>query len=57
MTIVVKRSFNSGEISPTLWQRTDVERINSGCRLCQNFLVHSHGAVYRRPGIRKWAIV
>lgn len=57
MTIVVKRSFNSGEISPTLWQRTDVERINSGCRLCQNFLVHSHGAVYRRPGIRRWAVV
>lgn len=57
MAGIVKRSFNAGEISPTLWQRTDVEKVNSGCRLCKNFLVHAHGAVFRRPGIKKWAVV
>ncbi len=51
-TAIVKRSFNAGEISPTLWQRTDVGKTSSGCRLLKNFLVHAHGAVYRRPGIR-----
>lgn len=57
MTRIVKRSFNSGEISPTLWQREDVEKTNSGCRLLKNFMVHVHGAVYRRPGIRRWAVI
>lgn len=55
MKEIVKRSFNSGELSPTLWQRTDVDKVFNGCRLCKNFLVHSHGAVFRRPGIRLWA--
>lgn len=57
MSVILKRSFNSGELSPMLWQRTDVDKVNSGCRLCKNFLVHPHGGVFRRPGIRKWAKV
>lgn len=57
MTPIVKRSFNGGEVSPTLWQRTDVDKVQSGCRLLKNFLVHAHGAVYRRPGIRRWAVI
>lgn len=52
MTGIVKRSFNSGEISPTLWQRTDVDKTATGCRLLKNFLVHAHGSVHRRPGVR-----
>lgn len=57
MTPIVKRSFNSGEVSPTLWQREEVEKISAGCRLLKNFLVHIHGAIFRRPGIRKWAVI
>lgn len=53
-TPIVKRSFNTGEIAPTLWQRDDVEKVDSGCRLLLNFLVHSHGAIYRRPGFVMW---
>lgn len=56
-TPIVKRSFNLGEVAPTLWQRTDVDKLDAGCRLLKNFLVHEHGAVFRRPGFVKWATI
>jgi len=52
---LLKRSFNAGEVSPTLWRRTDVERVQVGCRTLKNFFVHPHGAAVRRPGFVRWS--
>lgn len=57
MTRLVKKAFNAGEVSPTLWQRDDVDKVHMGCRYLLNFFVHTHGAVFRRAGIVKWGVL
>ncbi len=44
-------SFASGELSPWLDGRTDIEKYSSGCRLLENFIVLPQGAVQKRPGM------
>lgn len=43
-------SFNSGELSPRLESRPDLDKYGSGCRLLENFLIMPYGGVNRRPG-------
>ena len=43
-------SFNAGELSPLMDARTNVEKYASGCRQMRNFVLHTHGPVFRRPG-------
>lgn len=43
-------SFNSGELSPLVDARSDVEKHGSGCRHLQNFIPTIYGAAVRRPG-------
>lgn len=43
-------SFNAGELSPLLGARFAVEKVASGCRKLRNFIPHTHGPVFRRPG-------
>lgn len=47
---VVKRVFNSGEFSPKVYGRTDVERYDGGCKKLLNFLPIPQGGFIRRPG-------
>ena len=54
---ILRRGFNGGEISPTLYLREDVDKVMQGCRVLKNFLVHPHGAVARRNGFLRWADV
>lgn len=55
---IVRRSFNNGEIAPTLWFREDVEKVRgASCRVLKNFVVHPHGAAERRRGFVRWADV
>lgn len=49
---LVQPSFTGGEISPSLYARTDLERYASSLRTCRNFIVSSFGGVYNRPGTR-----
>lgn len=51
---ILKRSFNGGEIAPSLWIREDTEIVNKSCRVLKNFLIHPHGAIKRRPGFVRW---
>lgn len=44
-------SFNSGEISPLIDARADVEKYASSCRHLENFLGLQYGGVARRPGL------
>ena len=43
-------SFNSGELSPYLDARSDLDKYASGCRFLENFIVLPYGGIYRRPG-------
>jgi hypothetical protein len=44
-------SFNAGELSPLLGSRFGVEKVQSGCRRLRNFIIHTHGPAFRRPGM------
>jgi hypothetical protein len=43
-------SFNSGELSPLIDARSDIEKYSSGCRTLQNMIPRIYGNVERRPG-------
>lgn len=49
---VAKGSFLSGELSPLMLARQDVERYKNGAILLENWQVLSQGGVTRRPGTR-----
>lgn len=50
MTAISQRAFSGGEITPSLYARTDVEKYASALRTCRNFLVMRHGGASNRPG-------
>jgi hypothetical protein len=45
-------SFSSGEISPQLWDRVDVDKYHSGAALLRNFFVDYRGGASNRPGTK-----
>lgn len=48
----VQTNFASGELSPTLFGRTDIERYFGGAAQLENFIVRPGGAIDRRVGSR-----
>lgn len=44
------RSFSSGELTPELFGRIDLSKLQSGLALCRNFIVLPHGPAANRPG-------
>ena len=46
----VKNVFNSGELSPKVYTRTDIDKHRSGCKTMLNFVPLPQGGVQRRPG-------
>ncbi len=45
-------NFTCGEVSPRLAGRVDMAKYYNGCMTLTNFLVHPHGGVTRRSGMR-----
>lgn len=45
-------NFTSGEVSPRLSGRVDMSKYFNGCLTLENFLVHPHGGITRRGGMR-----
>ena len=43
-------SFNSGELTPLLWDRVKFERYAPGAMVLDNFIVTKHGPIFHRPG-------
>ena len=43
-------SFNSGELSPLIDARSDIEKYKAGCRTLENFIPRVYGIAERRPG-------
>lgn len=48
----VKSSFNTGEVSPLLYGRTDIAKYQNGCFQLTNFIPTVQGPARRRPGTR-----
>lgn len=48
----IQTSFASGELSPSLYGRPDLQKYSSGLSRCENFIIHPHGGVSKRPGMR-----
>jgi hypothetical protein len=51
-TSLIQPSLAGGEVSPTLYGRTDLEKYQSSLRKCRNFIVRQYGGVENRPGLR-----
>ena len=45
-------SFNSGELSPLIDARSDIEKYKAGCRTLENFIPRVYGIAERRPGLQ-----
>lgn len=48
----VLRAFNTGEVSPDLYGRDDIAKVNAGCIVCDNMLLTIQGAAYYRGGMK-----
>lgn len=48
----IQTSFAAGEISPALFGRPDLAKYASGLRRCENFVIHPHGGITKRSGMR-----
>ena len=48
----IQTSFATGEISPSLYGRPDLSKYSAGLARCENFIIHPHGGVSKRPGMR-----
>lgn len=45
-------SFNSGELSPLIDARSDIEKYAAGCRILENMIPRVYGIAERRPGLQ-----
>lgn len=52
MPAVRQTSFAQGELSPTMWGRTDRPEFAYGLATCRNFFINKHGAAISRPGTK-----
>jgi len=43
-------SFNAGQLSPQIEERTDIAKYSSGCRDLENFIPRVYGSAEQRPG-------
>lgn len=52
MTLVTpaQNAFTSGEWSPRLFGRADLQKYGAACAILENLVIMPHGAVQRRPG-------
>lgn len=49
---MVQNSFNGGELSPSLWSRTDIARYMTSLKTCRNFKPLVYGGAQNRAGTR-----
>lgn len=52
MAAIRQSSFAAGELTPTLWGRTDLDKYAVGLKRCLNFMVSRQGAAVSRPGTK-----
>ena len=47
---IAQSSFTTGELSPSLYGRVDLNRYSTGLKTCRNAIVRQYGGVSNRPG-------
>lgn len=47
-----QRSFTGGELKPSLWARSDVQKYGVGCKKLRNMVVQAGGGIVNRAGLR-----
>lgn len=52
MAIVRQQSFGAGELSPSLWSRTEFDKYGAGARKLRNLVVSPWGSAANRAGTR-----
>lgn len=52
----IVRSFNAGELTEMLAERSDLEKYHSGCSILENFVVTPHGPAQKMPGTKYVAV-
>ncbi len=55
MSKILQYSFAGGEISPSAYGRSDLEKHRTGLKTCRNFLPQARGAAQNRPGLQHLA--
>lgn len=56
-TVLIKNNFSAGELSPTLYTRTDIQQYSNGAKRLKNVIPLVEGGVRKRPGtILKYVI-
>lgn len=50
MSVIVQRSFATGEITPSLYARIDIARYLTSLRTCRNYQVMKYGGAQNRAG-------
>ena len=50
MSTLAQRSFSGGEITPSLYARTDISKYVTSLRTCRNYYVLKHGGARSRTG-------
>ncbi|MEX5287087.1 carbohydrate-binding protein [Acinetobacter towneri] len=49
-TVLIKNNFSAGELSPTLYTRTDIQQYSNGAKRLKNVIPLVEGGVRKRPG-------
>lgn len=49
--VSIQNSLSSGEISPAIWGRSDLEKYHNGTSTCRNFFSNYRGGVMSRAGL------
>jgi len=52
MARLMQPSFAGGELASSLHARVDLVKYKTGAKLLRNFVIHPHGGVSNRPGLR-----
>jgi len=56
MTNINVVNFNSGEVTPEIDARKDIEKYTGGCRRLENMIPDVYGNATKRPGTTKIAV-
>lgn len=49
--VTIQNALNAGELSPSLFGRTDVDKYTRGCSTARNFFASYQGGMYSRAGL------
>lgn len=48
---ITLQNFAGGELAPNMFGRYELQIAGNGCRRCENFIVHTQGPAFFRPGL------